>query len=194
MQRDTVASMTGRNKRSDSGHRRSLPSVATEAGRMVEPRPSSTAALSAGTDSISDATSGVTRARDRASSIRRRSRWLLLGSRSWHAAQGRKGQWPSPASPGSSSPRRRDEKHLLTEERLKGHALHRIRRIDERHVHLAGHDQLAQDMPEAVIDVDDDPRMLEPSSPSAAAAKGRSSSNRSQARWKRAQRPMLPTG
>lgn len=55
---------------------------------------------------------------------------------------------------------RRHQEHFFAEQRLQRHAFDRVGRIDQRHVHLAGHHELAQDMTETVVDVDDDLRVL----------------------------------
>ena len=99
-----------------------------------------------------------TRARDKDSSIRRRRKWPLLGNRSGTSASAESGSGFDRGFVECGS-RRRHEKQLLPEERLQRHALDRFRAVDDGHVHLAGHDQFAQDVTEAVVDVDDDLRM-----------------------------------
>src|SRR5436190_2319258 len=52
--------------------------------------------------------------------------------------------------------RGRHQKQLFPEQRPQGYPLDRFRAIDDGHVHLAGHDQLAQHMTKAIVDMDDD--------------------------------------
>src|SRR5207249_6801594 len=83
--------ITGRARRLMSAPAKLDAPAATEAGSIVEPRPSMTAAPSDETDSISEETLGTTRARDNDSSINRRRKWPRLGNRSGMSASAESG-------------------------------------------------------------------------------------------------------